>query len=957
MPRKATCPLGHHWQTSANGDASTSDWPLVCPVCGLATQNLDVTKPEGDNTAILASPANPPAAVASAETETQFSGNASLPELGPDLPTIPNYELLEVLGRGGMGVVYKARQKKLNRIVAMKMILAGGHAGPVERKRFQTEVEAVAKLHHPNIVQIYDVDEAEGRPFYAFEYVEGGSLAQRLKAGSQPVSQAVQLTETLARAIHAAHQQGIVHRDLKPANVLLTKEGTPKIADFGLAKRLDAESGQTQSGIIMGTPDYMAPEQADGTNKQIGPSTDIYALGVLLYEQLMGRPPFHTDSPLETIRRVINEDPPSPSSLNKRLPSDLATICMKCLEKEPKNRYASAESLAEDLRRFQAGESIQARPMTWTARAGRLVKKRRRLAASLLLILMAVGLSVVLQSAYQGWQSARYADSPPVPNLGEEDLGGAIVLPADLDVIPRDAMGFACVRLSEIIKTDAFERSLSSYLGEKVPVKDLLDTFVPFLGSHPANIERLIEVFPETPSRTMERFSDEGSDPSVKIIATHQAYDRATVINNLDLNPKNIEPNTNDKLAPDALYESTKPSGPVIRFISDHVYAFAPKKEGKGLLSLLRQPGSKGRGPLDEALAWAARGDHAIVAGLHPKSNWVEKLLQEVGLEEFKQRLTPFRSAESLGLSINLRSGSAKQAVGDALLIDLKLSFADEKSSAEAEVVFKKLLEESSQSLRDLLQESDKLKEWVALSPRLVGQFELALQTTKVNRDNKAIVVSQVFGTDLAAVAKELKEIQDNIVKEALTKTHMEEISRALLNYHSANDHFPAAAIHDKAGKPLLSWRVALLPYLGAHDLYKQFHLDEPWDSPHNRSLLDQMPFVFNINRGGENQKAKTCFQVFVGPQAPFGGKREPRSPTSFPDGPSQTFLVVEAAEGVEWTKPNDLPYEEKGELPKLGGQTAEGFYAIMADGSVCLIPHCFREQTLRALITPAAGD
>ncbi len=273
---------------------------------------------------------------------------------------IPGYELLGEIGRGGMGVVYKARQDGFNRIVALKMILAGGHAGIEDLARFRAEAEAIARLHHPNVVQVYAIGEHEGQPYFSLEYCGGGSLAEKLQGRPQPPCAAAHLVETLARAMQEAHQRQIVHRDLKPANVLLDEDGTPKITDFGLAKRLD-EVGRTQSGAIMGTPSYMAPEQANGRVWEIGPPADIYSLGAILYELLTGRPPFQAETALDIILQVVANEPPLPSQSHPDTPRDLEAICVKCLEKDPKRRYASAAELADDLRRFQDGEPVRAR--------------------------------------------------------------------------------------------------------------------------------------------------------------------------------------------------------------------------------------------------------------------------------------------------------------------------------------------------------------------------------------------------------------------------------------------------------------------------------------------------------------------------------------------------------------------------------------------------------------------
>ncbi|HZT81907.1 MAG TPA: protein kinase, partial [Gemmataceae bacterium] len=335
----------------------------------------------------------------------------------PGTLSIPGYEILGELGRGGMGVVYQARQLGLDRVVALKMILAGAHAGREERARFRAEAEAVARLQHPNIVQVFEVGEQDGRPFLALEYVAGGSLAQQLTGAPLPARAAAGLVETLARAMHYAHERGIVHRDLKPANVLLASGGrlagggrkppdagdasgglrppladcTPKITDFGLAKRTDG-AGQTQTGAVLGTPSYMAPEQADGRAREVGPAADVYALGAILYECLTGRPPFRGESALATLEQVRRQEPVPPTRLLPRLPRDLETICLKCLQKEPRKRYVSALELAEDLSRFRDGLPITARPISLPGRAWKWAKRRPAVAALLLLTLLVAAL-------------------------------------------------------------------------------------------------------------------------------------------------------------------------------------------------------------------------------------------------------------------------------------------------------------------------------------------------------------------------------------------------------------------------------------------------------------------------------------------------------------------------------------------------------------------------------------
>ncbi len=310
------------------------------------------------------------------------------------LPRIPGYEVEAVLGRGGMGVVYKARHPRLNRAVALKMLLAGPYAGPGELERFLREAETVAGLRHANIVQVHEAGDVDGRPYFTMEFVEGGSLAQKVAGTPQAARQAAALVAAVAEAVHAAHQRGIVHRDLKPGNILLTADGTPKVTDFGLARRLESGGGITESGALLGTPSYMAPEQAEGRSRDVGPATDVYALGAILYESLTGRPPFRAETAAATVQQVLASDPVPPSRLNPRVPRDLETICLKCLNKEPHRRYTSAQELSDDLRRFREGKPVRARPV---GVAERTVKwARRRPAAALLIAALSLMVGSVL---------------------------------------------------------------------------------------------------------------------------------------------------------------------------------------------------------------------------------------------------------------------------------------------------------------------------------------------------------------------------------------------------------------------------------------------------------------------------------------------------------------------------------------------------------------------------------
>jgi serine/threonine protein kinase len=312
------------------------------------------------------------------------------------LRALAGYKLLEELGHGGMGVVYKARDSGLKRVVAVKMIRAAGLARPEELARFRAEAEAVARLQHPHIVQIFATGEQDGQPYFALEYVAGGSLEQKLQGRPQPSQDAARLVMLLARAVHAAHQQGIVHRDLKPANVLLAAPadepalnsayGCPKVTDFGLVKYLDGAQVQTASGALLGTPNYMAPEQAAGLSQAVGPATDVHALGVILYEMLTGRPPYRGLGLMATLDLVRSQPPLPLRALQPNTPPELEAICQRCLAKAPQQRYATAAALADDLHRFLGGQPVAAPPPPVPQPSGRRWSRRHLALAGAVLL-------------------------------------------------------------------------------------------------------------------------------------------------------------------------------------------------------------------------------------------------------------------------------------------------------------------------------------------------------------------------------------------------------------------------------------------------------------------------------------------------------------------------------------------------------------------------------------------
>ena len=370
---------------------------IDCPSCGSAFSVSDDATANYENEGRLDEAiANP----AEAETIGRPSESAQLLS-AVEARAFGEYELLEEIARGGMGVVFKARQTRLNRTVAVKMILAGELADHDDVERFLTEAEAAAGLDHPGIVPVYECGQIDGQHFFSMGFVEGQSLAPLLAAGPLPPQRAAELVAQVADAVDYAHERGVIHRDLKPGNILLDKDGHPRVTDFGLAKRVAGDSGLTRTGQALGTPSYMPPEQASGKLDAIGRGADVYALGAVLYAALTGRPPFQAATPIDTILQVLEQEPVAPRQLNAGVPRDLETVALKCLEKEPHKRYGTARELAEELRRFLRGEPILARPVGRVERGWRWCRRNPVVAAlSTAAVLLLVATAGISTAAY-----------------------------------------------------------------------------------------------------------------------------------------------------------------------------------------------------------------------------------------------------------------------------------------------------------------------------------------------------------------------------------------------------------------------------------------------------------------------------------------------------------------------------------------------------------------------------
>ncbi len=356
------------------------------------------------------------------------------------LGSFGGYDLLEEIARGGMGIVYKARQIRANRTVALKMILAGQLASDEDVKRFETEASAAATLDHPNIVPVFEVGENEGRHFYSMGFVDGQSLSDLLRQGPLAPKEAARLMRQVAQAVEYAHSQGIIHRDLKPQNILLSRDGTPRVTDFGLAKQLTASGELTATGQILGTPSFMSPEQARGDGREIGPLSDVYSLGAVLYCLVTGRPPFQAADVIETLRQVVMQEPVSPRLLNAAVDRDLETITLKCLQKEPIIRYRTAAALAEDLGRFLKHEPIVARPIGTLERTWRWCRRNPPLAGLVALLgIASAGFAIATVSILHAQQQRTFAQVDSLLNADPNAVPTILenLKPFDSTVAPR----------------------------------------------------------------------------------------------------------------------------------------------------------------------------------------------------------------------------------------------------------------------------------------------------------------------------------------------------------------------------------------------------------------------------------------------------------------------------------------------------------------------------------------
>jgi hypothetical protein len=953
-----------------------------CPKCGQhnrvpAPQPSLVSATELAPTAAPMSPrtdATVPPRVTLADGDATVDYRPGEAQVAPSvvgLPRIEGYEVLQELGRGGMGVVYKARQLRPRRLVALKMILAADYAGSDHAVRFRAEAEAVARLQHPNIVQIHEVGDHQGHAFLTLEYLEGGTLATKLAGRQMSWKEAARLVETLARAVDHAHQKGIVHRDLKPSNVLYTAEGELKVVDFGLAKQVGEGSlapaaAKTRTGAILGTPGYMAPEQASG--KAVGPATDVYALGAILYEALTGRAPFASDNTFDTLLQVVREDPPPPRRFRPKLSRDLETICLKCLQKDPARRYASAGELAADLRAFLEGAPIKARRAGRLERFGRWVRRRKEIAYLVVGALAAACASLLVLGLW-----SRHAQKPSLPtttpkitpDIAKSDVAERFArLPEDLRFVPPDAVAFVSMRVGDVwVMETTREKPKPPPLPPRMEwmavfydINKLGELMKEYTSVHPRDVDRATLVVLDEPTVPVLEAITRVGPPERQVLGIVLQLSRPCDTQKvLDLFGQ-VGQVTRTSHGDRTVYTATFASelGPALCFVHDRLVLMSISRSAMhrfldrhdnpaGNRALLQRTSAAGVASRDEtgigeaprlgALERAAESHHVVAAVAPPR-----RLLRELPNQGQILDVRDLLRLESVVLVLDQqREGKGMDAI-ERYKLNLTATYDDAKQAGLAREAANRLLARGVASVETSLSP--------VMPPSLLARLLAPLRGEPVQVEGRELRLPYQVEFSTKEIMSWTSAVQQSAA-ETVNRNNLWQLALALHDYHSRIGHLPAAASYSPDGKPLLSWRVAILPYIGQESLHKQFKLDEPWDSPHNIKLLDRMPRVFAVpdtsgpraftGVKGEpvpTEKNATHFQVFVGPGAAFDGNKG-LPLVGFTPGTSNVILIAEAGEPVLWTKPADLPFAPDKPLPKLGNWFGKGFQTAMADGHV----------------------
>jgi serine/threonine protein kinase len=907
-----------------------------CPGCGHPVPTTGDGRCANCGRTVALDRAPAPAATA-ADTLTQVPARPDAPTLtyagGPAKPTrnlpgrtatIPGYQIESELGRGGMGVVYLARELSLNRPVALKVLLAGTHAGSRDLARFNAEAEAAAAVRHSNVVEVYAVGQHAGLPYIALELIPGGSLDDRLAAGPLAPAEAARVVLGIARGVQEAHDRGVVHRDLKPSNVLFGPNDQPKVTDFGLAKLGD--TGITTTGAVMGTPAYMAPEQARGDTKASGPPVDVWALGAILYECLTGRPPFLGESAPETLRLVCEADPPPVRRGKARVPKDLETIAAKCLEKDPARRYASAGAVADDLARYLAGEPVVARPRGPVVRLARWVGRHRGPVHVGAGALFAAIISLITLSLV----------SKPKPVY----IPPKAELPADLALIPPDAFAVLCVRPGDISKDPSLTRLGIQFAGvperevKDVPTTD--DAFAHFIGLRPSDVERVTLI-----GRDPTTLARQGTPEFLVVLSTRSLVDVKTIREKLAELFGTFDPQDYQGRR---IYTARSTRTPVTLFkAGERELAFGTTTEIQAAITRLVAGSAKE--PASPTQAAILEG-HTFVFGGRPAG--VAEFVFGPG-QAADPRLPPliaravdhFRKADSAIVTIDLLPSTPDCAL-PGLDVVARVRFASNEAAGAARTPIHDALLWLSRS------DEKPAKAGPAV---LLPPLRRAAKEARVNQEGQDVVVTggpRFTAAELAAAAK--PPILSNELK-------LKQIGLALHSYSTTHGHFPPAVIRAADGKPLRSWRVELLPFLEEDQLYRRLKLDEPWDSSHNKPLLEKAPTIFAMDQDDLGWfPSHTRFQVPVGKGSVFDESAK-FTFADIRDGTSETAFVIEAGDAVHWAEPKDFVFVSGQPVPHLGEPSSNTFLVLMGDASVKPLPRTVPSAFLGAIITRDGGE
>jgi hypothetical protein len=725
---------------------------------------------------------------------------------------------------------------------------------PGQVERFLEEGRAAARLRHPNIVAVFESGRAGDDYYIASEFVEGMPLSARLRTEPPDFRQAAQWVRDLAAGLACAHAAGVIHRDIKPANILLDRAGRPQLADFGLAKRVGEDATRTTDGTVLGTPAYMAPEQARGQVAAVGPHSDQYSLGVVLYELLTRRRPFE-GTPHAVLAQVVNEEPRLLSQVNPAVPRELEAVCLKAMAREPRRRYAGVTDLAADLDRFLAGEPVHARRPGMGERTRRWLWRRRQP-----LLLVAGVAAAVFVTLGIIWLNGGFR-SPPSPELPlqteESPVDPGIEVQARLEKSAQNlhSLGMAlhnsCGVYSYFPQPALYGKDGTPLLSWRVALLPFLDQTTLYKRFHldepwdsPHNLE-LVQHMPKV-------YENPGVSTSKPYMTSYQII-----------------------VGPGAVFE-------------------ANPKQRIGLADIT-----------DE------RASTLLVVEAAEPVEWT----RPTDLTFAPDRPLPGFGAEaSDGFPVCFSDG--------------RVSF------------LKAEINKDDKLLRALITRSG--GELVNLRP-----YAFDPRQTRPKASPTKKTQSRAKGEQANLVVTQEAEMMK------ASRMKLWQLALALKSYQDRNGTLPPPAIYDKKGTPLLSWRVAILPDLDKKALYNRFRLDEPWDSPANRALLEYMPDVFGIPDVPLKDPNSTYYQVFVGPGAFEEGTKQRTTSDSIPDGLSKTIAVVEGGDPVLWTAPVDLPFGPNLPLPKLGGPFASGFNAAMFDGSAMFFRKGLYadEKALRALI------